>query len=225
MAILENVVFAFVKIQSPVKSLNEGDTEFTVDAIISKAAAKQWNKDHPKNKYKSVDNDEFLEKYKFDEVPFPDEDEQYVVKFKKAHSKKGVELPEKFRPRVFEAVDGDAPNDVTFEKLVANGSKGKISFSTFSNSYGEFVQLDAILVEELIEYQQSGSVGSEFGVTKLAEAPKGQKPVKTQGGKPADEDDEDDKPAAKPAKTTKPKATPKPVVEDDDDEEPVASPF
>lgn len=214
MAILDNVVFAFVKIQSPVKSLNEGDTEFTVDAIVSKAAAKQWNKDHPKNKYKDFDNDEFKEKFKFDEVPFEDQDEQYVIKFKKAHSKKGVELPEKFRPRVFEAVEDDAPNDVTFEKLVANGSKGKISFSTFSNSYGEFVQLDAILVNEMIEYQSAGgSVGSEFGATKLAEAPKNQKTVTKQGEK------ED-----APKKDEKPKKAPKPVPKDDDDDD-NASPF
>lgn len=177
MAIQKNVVFAFVKIQSPVKSLNEGDTEFTVDCIMSKADAKQWNKDHPKNKYKTFDNDEFLAKFKFDEVPFPEEDEQYVVKFKKAHSKKGVELPEKFRPRVFEAVEGGKPVDVTFEKLVANSSKGQVSYSTFTNSYGEFVQLDAILVEEMKEYKPTGGVGSDFGASMVAEAPKNQKPV------------------------------------------------
>jgi hypothetical protein len=221
MAILENVVFAFVKLQSPVKSLNEGDTEFTVDAIVSKAAAKQWNKEHPKNKAKSYDNDEFLEKFKFDEVPFADEDEQFVIKFKKAHSKKGVELPIKFRPRVFEPVEGDAPNDVTFEKLVANGSKGKVSFSTFSNSYGEFVQLDAILVEHMIEYKSAGGgVGSEFGATKLADAPTGQKAVKNQGGEP----DEDDKPVkTKPAAKAKAKAAP--ADDDEDDDAPAGSPF
>lgn len=211
MAIQENVAFAYVKIQSPVKSLNEGDTEFTVDGIISKSAAKQWNKDHPKNKAKSFDNDEFLEKYKFDEVPFEDQDEQFVVKFKKAHSKKGVELPKKFRPRVFELIDGK-PVDVTFEKLVANQSKGKVSYSTFSNSYGEFVQLDAILVEDMIEYAGAGGgIGSEFGATALAEVPKNQKVVQKQG----EEDEEVPKPktAKKPAK----------IVEEDENDS--QSPF
>jgi len=188
MAIQNNVAFAYVKIQSPVKSLNEGDTEFTVDCIMSKADAKAWNKEHPKNKAKSFDNDEFLDKYKFDEVPFDDQDEQFVVKFKKAHSKKGVELPEKFRPRVFELVDGK-PVDCTFTKLVANQSKGKVSFSTFSNSYGEFVQLDAILVEDMIEYKGAGGgIGSEFGASELAEVPKNQKVVTKQTD--VDEDDE-----------------------------------
>ncbi len=192
MAIQANVAFAYVKVQSPVKSLNEGDTEFTVDCVMSKQDAKQWNKDHPKNKSKSFDNDEFLEKYKFDEVPFEDQDEQFVVKFKKAHSKKGVELPEKFRPRVFELVDGK-PVDVTFTKLVANQSTGKVSFSMFSNSYGEFVQLDAILVEKMIEYAGAGGgIGSEFGATDLAEVPKNQKVVQKQGE--IDDDDEAPKP-------------------------------
>lgn len=211
MAIQENVTFAYVKIQNPVKSLNEGDTEFTVDGIISKAAAKQWNKDHPKNKAKAVDNDEFLEKYKFDEVPFEDQDEQFVVKFKKAHSKKGVELPEKFRPRVFEQVNGK-PVDVTFTKLVGNGSKGKVSFSTFSNSYGEFVQLDAILVEVMNEYKSAGgAIGSEFGATDLAEVPKNQKVVQKQGE--VNDEEETPKPKKKPAK----------VVEEDDEDS--SSPF
>lgn len=209
MAIQANVAFAYVKLQSPVKSLNEGDTEFTVDCIMSKADAKQWNKDHPKNKAKSFDNDEFLEKFKFDEVPFPDQDEQQVVKFKKAHSKKGVELPEKFRPRVFELVDGK-PVDVTFTKLVANQSKGKVSFSTFSNSYGEFVQLDAILVEKMIEYAGAGGgIGSDFGVTDLQEVPQNQKVVQKQGEK------EEVKEAPK-----KPAGKPKPDFSDMDDQIP-----
>lgn len=211
MAIQNNVHFAYVKIQSPVKSLNEGDTEFTVDCIMSKADAKAWNKEHPKNKAKSFDNDEFLEKFKFDSLPFDDQDEQYVVKFKKAHSKKGVELPEKFRPRVFELVDGK-PVDITFVKLVANQSKGKVSFSTFSNSYGEFVQLDAILVESMVEYKGAGAgIGSEFGATELAEVPKNQKAVVKQ----TDAQDEDDEPK-------KPVNKKKPVVEEDDDQ---TSPF
>lgn len=217
MTIKENIVFAYVKVQSPVKGLNEGDTEFSVDCIMSKADAKQWNKDYPKNKSKSFDNDEFLEKYKFDAVPFDDQDEQFVVKVKKAHSKQGVELPAKFRPRVFQKVEGDAPEDITFTKLVANGSKGKLSFSTFSNSFGTFVQLDAILVETLIEYQSAGgaAIGSEFGATKLADAPEKQKVVTKQG----------EKEPAKETPAEKPKKAPKPVPKDDDDEEENASPF
>ena len=207
MAIQANVVFAYVKLQSPVKSLNEGDTEFTVDCVMSKADAKAWNKEHPKNKYKSFDNDDFLTKFKFDEVPFDDQDEQFVVKFKKACSKKGIELPVKFRPRVFELVDGK-PVDVTFSKLVANQSTGKVSFSQFSNSYGEFVQLDAILVEKMIEYQGAGGgVGSDFGAVVLAEAPENQKVVQKQGEVAEKE-------------VVKPKKPNKPVQQDDSDESP-----
>jgi hypothetical protein len=214
--VLNNVTFAYIKIQNPVKGLNEGDTEFSVDCILSKADAKQWNKDHPKNKYKNFDNDEFLEKYKFDEVPFEDQDEQFVVKFKKAHSKKGVELPEKFRPRVFVPVKGGKPKDVTFDLLVANGSKGKVAYSTFSNSFGEFVQLDSILVEDLIEYEGAGSgvVGSAFGAEEVAEVPaSAKKTVQKQG----ETEEEDEKPKVAPKKPSKPKA---PIEDEDDTDSP-----
>lgn len=208
-----------MKIQKPVKGLNEGDTEFTVEAIVSKADAKQWNTDHPKNKAKAIDTDDFEEKYKIPPV-FEDQDSQYVVKFKKIHSKKGVELPEKFRPRVFVPTKGGKPKDVTFEVLPANGSTGKVSFSTFQGPKafpGEFVQLDAILVEELIDYEAKsdgsggGVPGSDFGADELAEVPKNQKAVVKQTD--TDEDDE-------PKKPTKPVKKPKVVEEDDSDSSP-----
>ena len=221
-AILDNVTFAFVKIQKPVKSLNEGDTEFTVEAIVSKAAAKQWNTDHPKNKAKAVDTDDFEAKYKIPPV-FDDQDSQYVIKFKKIHAKKGVELPEKFRPRVFVPVKGGKPLDVTFKTLPANGSTGKVSYSTFQGPKafpGEFVQLDAILVEEMIDYEAQSSggeggggvPGSDFGADELAEVPKGQKAVVKQ----TDTDDEEEVKA--PVKPKKP--APKPNFSDMDDDIP-----
>lgn len=204
MAVQDNVVFAFVKIQRPVKSMNEGSTEFTVDCIMSKADAKAWNKAHKGNAYKIYDNDEFLEKFHLDEIPFPDQDEQYAVKFKKYASKDGVSMPDELRPRVFEVVNGKNV-DVTFSKLVANGSKGRVSFSTFSNSYGEFVQLTAIQVTSMIEYQVT-SVGSDFGEVELAEVPESAKQVVNKQSDPVGDDfKRSNKPEAKPATPNKPK--------------------
>ena len=215
MAILENVVFAYCKMQKPVNALNEKNTEFTVDAIISKAAAKAWNKEHPGNKVKSYDNEEFLEKFNLEEVPFDGQDDQYVVKLKKMNSKNGVELPEAFRPRVFELTSSGKKVDVTFSKLVGNGSKGKVSYGTFSNSYGEFVQLEAILVEEMNEYVSAGTPGSEFGDVELAECPKNQKAVKKQTDVDSNEEPpQRAKDAAKPSKPAK--AKPKADADMDD---------
>ena len=222
--ILEDVVFAYVKLQNPVKSLNEGDTEFSVDAIVAKAAAKVWNKEHPKNKAKAIDNEEFLEKYKFEEVPFEDQDEQFVIKFKKAHSKGGVLLPEQFRPRVLVKGKNGKNEDITFKTLVGNGSKGKVSYSTFTNGFGEFTQLSAILVEELDEYVSSGgggNPGSDFGDFEPADVPaKNNKAVSKQGE--ADDEAEDEappppkKPAPKQEAPKKPKAPAKKEAEDEE---------
>ena len=180
MAVLENVVFAYVKIQSPVKKYQSEDTEFSVDAIVSKSQAKAWNKQFPKQKAKEIDNADFSEKYKM-EVPFSDQDEQYVIKVKKPHVKGGVEQPEKYRPRVFVAVSGAKAVDRTFDVLPANGSKGKVSYRETSNDFGNFASLNSILVEELIEYK-SGGVDADFDVDKesIKEVPKNQQPVKKQ---------------------------------------------
>ena len=207
MAIVDNVYFAFCKIQSPVEAINKANTELSVSVVMDEDTADAWNEANPNNLYKSLKNDAFVEKYKFD-APFKDQKKQFVVTVKKMFSKDGVELPAKFRSRVFEVIDGKNV-DVTFEKLVGNGSRGKLSYSTYTNSFGQFAQLDAILVEDMIEYVQaegteSKSAGSDFGDVELAEATKGQKTVVKQS---------DAKPVAK--KVAKPEP---------DDEE-MSSPF
>ena len=221
MAILDNVYFAYVKIQSPVKKYKSEDTEFTIDCIISKEAAKAWKKLGYSKKVKTIDTDEFKESFKID-PPFPEQDEQYVLKLTKLHTKDGKELPVAFRPRVFEVDEDGKKVDITFTKLVANGSKGKVSYSTYEGKDGEtFVQLQAILVEDMIEFKRDGGggVGSDFGIDEaaLTEAPVGQKPVQRQGV----EDDEDEKPKKKDKKEGN--KAPKPVEQDEDDED--SSPF
>lgn len=171
MPVLNNVVFAYVKIQNPVSKYQSTDSEYTVDCIVSKAEAKEWNKSFPKQKAKVVENDEFTEKFKID-LPFPEQDEQFVIKMKKPHIKNGKPLDEKYRPRVFLASEsGGEPTDITFTVLPANGSKGKAAYNERSNDFGVFAALDSILIEELVEYKPSTVVGGAFGVSSLAEAP------------------------------------------------------
>lgn len=167
--VIENVVFAYVKIQSPVNKYQSTDSEFTVDCVVSKAQAKDWNKAFPKQKAKVVENDEFTEKFKMD-LPFPDQDEQYVIKLKKPHIKNGKEMDQRYRPRVFLATGGE-PKDITFDVLPANGSKGKAAYTVRSNDFGTFAGLDSILIEDLIEYKSSNTVGGAFGVTTVSDAP------------------------------------------------------
>ena len=100
MPVINDVTFFYTKIQKPTKKYQSEDTEWSVDCCVSRSAAKAWTKEFPKQRAKEFDNDEFLEKFKVDEVPFPDQDCQYVLKVKRAAVKNGKETPEKYRPRV-----------------------------------------------------------------------------------------------------------------------------
>lgn len=197
MATIDNVYFAYCKIQSPVLAIKKENTEVSVACIVSEDDSDTWMENCPNNAVKILKNDAFKEKYKMD-PPFADQKKQYVITVKKMISKNGVDLPEKFRPRVFQVIDGENV-DITFDKLVANGSRGKLAYSTYSAPTPEgtkvTAQLVAILVEDLIEYVPEGDGGdgesaetaaTVFGSVKLADAPANQKPVvKQTDAKPA----------------------------------------
>lgn len=180
MPVINNVTFLYTKIQSPVPAFNKVDTEFSVDVVISKADAKAIGKEFPKQKAKSYDNDEFVEKFGIP-APYAEQDEQFVLKLKKAHVKNGKATPEQYFPRVFVATpQGNV--DQTYEVLVSNGSTGKASYRVKeTDSYGNFIELQSILVEHLIPYvSKSAGVGADFGVTSLAEVPANQRVVNKQ---------------------------------------------
>lgn len=201
MAIVSNVTFIYAKIMNPVPAYNKVDSEWSVDVVMSKKDAKAIKKDYPKTSLKEYDNADFVEKFGF-EVPFPEQDEQFIIKFKKSHIKGGKETPEKYRPRVIQELEDGSRVDVTFEKLVGNGSKGDLSYRIKeTDTYGNFVELQAILVKELVEYQsKAGGVVDDFGAVKLAEAPAGKEKVAEVQGAPA-------------------KAQPAPEPEDDDSQD------
>jgi len=162
--VLDNAILAYVKVAETTKKYQSEDLEYSVDAIVEKAVAKQWNKDFPKQKAKELDKEDFEAKYKI-EAPFSG-DEVYIIKLKKAATKNGVAFDEKFRPRLLlEDSDGER-TDVTTSRLCSNGVKAKVSYRITSNDFGRFGQLNNILVQEddFVEYvSQSGGVGSEFG--------------------------------------------------------------
>lgn len=218
MPVINNVTFLYTKIQSPVPAFNKVDSEFSVDVVLSKADAKAINKEFPKQKAKEYDNDEFTEKFSI-EPPFANQEEQFVLKLKKAHTKNGKTTPEQYFPRVFVATE-DGNVDQTYDVLVSNGSTGKVSYRVKeTDTYGNFLELQSILVEHLIPYvSKGGNVGSDFGVTKLAEVPANQRVVTKQTDVVEDEEEEVVAKAAKPVPKPKAKA-----VELDESED--TSPF
>jgi len=161
--------FAFMKLAEPSTKYQSEDLEYSVDVIVSKKVAKEWNKQFSKQKAREVEPSEFETKYK---IPVPaelaDEDEIYVIKLKKGATKDGVAFDEKFRPKLLlDTAEGRV--DITVSRLAANGTKGKASYRITPNGFGTFAQLNNILVaeEDFKEYVRTGGVvGSEFGDAK-----------------------------------------------------------
>ena len=219
--VINNVTFCYIKIQNPVLKYQSSDSEYTVDCVVSKADAKEWNKAFPKQKAKVVENEEFTEKFKID-LPFPEQEEQFVIKMKKPHVKNGKELDQKYRPRVFLQGEDGVVSDITFDMLPANGSKGKAAYQIRTNDFGTFAQLDSILIEDLVEYKSNG-VGSAFGVKSLAEAPEAKVATKqtdanTSGSPTSDDEDVGEAtPQAKTKAPAKPSKAPVEVSVEDDD--------
>lgn len=199
--IIENAVLYYTKIKTPsLKFGSQTEREYTVDVVVDKATAKAWNKQFPKQKAKELDNDEFMEKFKAEKVPF-DGDEQFVIKMRKAAQYKDkttgqlVPIPEQYIPRVF-LLDGEGNlEDITFDRLVGNGSVGTVQFQTNSNDFGTFAKLQAIRVDDLVVVEQSASGGANYNVLgnvkSLAEAPKQaqQEPVVASNEVSDDDDD------------------------------------
>lgn len=176
--VIEGVGFYYTKIQNPSPKFNPEDgNEYVVDLHVDKATAKAWSKEFPKNKPKEMEYEDFVEK--FGEANAIGTDEQYFIKLKKneSYEKDGVRIPiaDKYRPRVLQEVNGEL-EDITFTKLVGNGSKGVAQYEINENKYGKFANLVAIKVEELDEYvSKGGDVTEKFSalgkVKSLAENP------------------------------------------------------
>ena len=208
-------VFAYAKVTEPAPKYQSEEKEFSIDIIVDKATFKAFGKQFPKQKGKTVDNDDFKSIYKI-EPPFPDQDEQCILKLKRAAQyKDGTELPKSYWPKILQKVNGKA---VPLEGvLIANGSRGQVSYDVNENTYGTFAKLKNILVEELIEYKKAGAnPGEDFGLE-----------VEYSGGDFADTGDGSKvkvptKAVQKATAPTKPKKAVPPLDEEDSDSD---SPF
>ena len=206
-------VFAYAKIQEPAfRYQSTTEKEFSIDIIVDKITAKAFGKQFPKQKGKRVDNDDFEEIYKMP-PPFPDQDEQYVLKLKRpAQYKDGKPLPESYWPKVMQKKGGKAVQ-IPREVLVGNGSTGKVSYDVNENDYGTFAKLKNILVEDLKEYKKTGGSGADDFGLELEE------PTTDEFGSADDGEGNEVKVPAKAAKTST-KASKKPPVDTDSDQDP-----
>ena len=208
MPVLNDCTFLYCKLNKPVTKYQSTDKEFVVDICISKTAAKAWNKQFPKQKCKEVDNEEFTKIFKID-PPFPDQDEQFVLKAKKsAQYKDGKPLPEELQPKVLVKQANGKLKNVAKTVLVSNGSKGVMEYDTLENDYGVFFRLKNLRVDHLIEYQSATS--SELGDIEEDDEISSGDPSTSLGNV------EEDEPVAQEPKKASKKAS-KPVDDEDED--------
>ena len=189
--ILEDVTFAFVKMAESDNKYQSEDRRYSVNVVVNKAVAKAFKKKFTKQSVKEFDNKEFEEKFKI-APPFPDADEQWVLKLSKDHIKDGKPQPEKYRPRVYLVDQNGDQIDITTSRLVANGSKGDVAYRVSENQFGTFAHLDAIRVTEFIEYKKSG-VTNPFGGRVVAV--EGENPEATQARSSREAEKKEEKPA------------------------------
>lgn len=159
----------YVAVQAPVPCFDKDKgTEYKASIVVDEDTADAFSDAYPKQAAKKVKRTEFEERYKV-APPEGDEKNLYVITLKKKshYTKDGklVEIPEAYRPRVFEQ-EGNIRTEITMSKLVGNGSMGAISFSDNVNEYGTTATLKNVLVTDLIEYVRAegdtGPAGSEF---------------------------------------------------------------
>lgn len=209
MPVLQNVTFCYMKLQNPVTKYQSTDKEFTVDCVISKAEAKLWAKTYSKQKPKVIDNDEFEGIFKI-KPPFPEQEEQYVIKLKKdAQYKDGKPLPEEYHPKVLVKQANGKLKNIAKTTLVSNGSVGCIEFEEISNDYGVFAKLRNVRVDTLLEYKNSAT-SSELGDIEEDDEISSSDPSTSLGNV------EEDEPVAQEPKKASKKAS-KPVDDEDED--------
>lgn len=181
----------YVAVQAPVPCYDkEKGTEYKASIVVDEDTADAFSDAYPKQAAKKVKRAEFEEKFKV-APPEGDEKNLYVITLKKKshYTKDGkfVEIPEAYRPRVFEQ-EGNIRTEITMSKLVGNGSMGAISFSDNVNEHGTTATLKNVLVTDLIEYVRAegdtGPAGSEFDDAPAAPA-KQDKPAKAAPAKAA----------------------------------------
>lgn len=162
--LLENVTLFYPKIKTPsLKYQSQTEREYAVTAHVDKATRNAWNKNFQKQKAREVEYDDFVEK--FGKEYAIGEEEQYLITLKKPAQYKDKttgelkEIPDAYRPRAFLDDGNGELEDITFTKLIGNGSKGVVQFEVNENSYGTFAKLLAVKVDELVVVEQGDSAG------------------------------------------------------------------
>lgn len=155
----------YCKIAEPSTKYQSKDTEYSISIIVDEDAADAWDEAFKKQPAKKIKASEFEAKYK---IPCPIEGAKnvYEVKLKKDATKNGEPFYPEHRPRVFLEMNNGERVEITESRLVANGSRGKVSYRISTNDFGTFSKLNNVLIleDDFKEYVSTGGkAGDEFG--------------------------------------------------------------
>lgn len=170
--------------------------------ITDEDVVDEFNELYPKQSAKKVKAVDFEAIYK---CPLPEDAGKnvWVITLRKnTKLANGADLPDKYRPRVFQK-KGGALIDITTTVLPSNGSTGEISIDHYEGKMGNVARLKNVLVTDLIEYEggkgsgyESGDEFADDGSSTPAKVPaksieKAKPAVKAKAKPPVDEDDSD----------------------------------
>lgn len=201
-----NGTLVYVQVNKPVDCyIKEKGKEWKASIVVDEDTADEWNEEFPKQSATVVKTSEFESIYKIP-APYPEAKKQYIItlrrnthytKTEKDEDGKDVKtqhpIPENYHPKVFLKTE-DGRQDITQEKLVANGSKGTISIQVRELRVGNVANLGNVLVTDLIEYKSTAKeAGSEFDDEAPSPKKKESKPSKAKQ-EPAAQESEDDEP-------------------------------
>jgi len=177
------------------------DTADAYDETVSdKQSSKKLSKAQAAKKFRLVDDDGKPDDEKFKDANLDPSQKKFFVikKAQRCQKRDGTPLTQ-LQPRAIQKIDGKNV-DITFEKLVGNGSVVNLLLRyADQGSYGVSSYPDKMLVEELVEYEGSGS-GNKMseeeqdffgGDIELAEVPEG-------AGKPSEDSDVQQEPPFEP---------------------------
>jgi len=136
--------------------------EWKCGIVVDEDTADAFAELYPKQSAKKVKTSEFEAIFK---CPPPEGAGKnvYVITLRKnTKLSNGADVPEKYRPRVFQR-KGGALIDVTTTVLAANGSLGEISIDHYEGKMGNVARLKNVLVTQMIEYEKPAASGYESG--------------------------------------------------------------
>ena len=158
----------YVKVQNPGSTFNDpNDKQYECTIEMDKKTMKEFKKVFPANAkgVKEHTKEEFIEKFKVEpQYDGGEDDEHFTVTVKQAVKVNGKPLKRPVRVLMKSEETGKLI-DITQEKEVGNGSKAAVQLFIYENTKWNTVsaKLQAIRVDDLVEYQSGDSGYSELG--------------------------------------------------------------